>query len=201
MDKKIAYVQDMAKYINVLIGNQIFRRVVADIYKATPQNFFEMPASTSGFYHPIDERVRFGTMVHLKKMAVMSKEAANKYGFEKDERQVDILTTAALVHDAPFKYMFNNEKGKFTTDPDHATKNAMFLEETLNCSQYDNMPIEDKKLLIAAVGYHMGRWGYFDNYAITNELKHLESHPVVLALHEIDYYSSRNRVMVDYSLL
>jgi len=114
------------------------------------------------------------------------------------ENNTNLLRTAVLIHDLPHCFRWSDEHQKLKTIPDHASLCAQELELVLESINISN---ESKEVLVAMVAYHMSRWGkYEDHKDFFKNYKHLKDHPLVRATQDVDYYSSRRIVAVNYEL-
>lgn len=180
------------------------------VIKNTEDYFFDMPASTSGKFHPRDELDKGGKILHLKKAFYLADQAARKYGFKKDQYdknkneavitydtrlKYDILRTACLIHDMPFCFIWDDVEKKYRTNPTHAALNASFIYNHFN-------GFLDKELLndfTSAVFYHMGKWTQYDKNVYHKLVFDIQNanQAITKAVHEVDFYVSRKMINVD----
>jgi hypothetical protein len=60
-------------------------------------DFWEIPSSFSGKYHPPDERGKAGNVIHTKRVVRVSKVLSDSYSLSDEDR--DIVYAACLLHD------------------------------------------------------------------------------------------------------
>ena len=183
------------------IKNEGMRGLATGVIIASPDYLDTAPASSSGLYHPKDETFEGGFIRHLKKCFKLAKQAARRY--EMDELDTEILKTACLIHDLPFRYFrIPNKAG--STDKLHPFKNANYLIDKFQPKKGSEDWYWFPKL-VAAVYYHMGIWA---DYKSKEALKNIEfvfryngnlskKGHVTLATQECDYYSSRKFVQIE----
>jgi hypothetical protein len=127
----------------------------------------------------------------------LSGQAGARYHLSKEE--IQILKTAALIHDMPHCFYWDKEKSKYRTDYEHAQKNGEAIYDIARSLITDQ---EKLTLLAAAVFFHMGIWGdkYNEQYGLYSDIfengVELRNHPIVLAVQESDFYSTRRFINV-----
>ena len=80
-----------------LIANNEVRSTVEAILVLAPDQFWYMPASSSGKYHAADECLPCGNVLHTKRVVAMVRMLAPAYGVAGVE--LDYCMAAALIHD------------------------------------------------------------------------------------------------------
>lgn len=83
------------------IGNSEVRGLVVDIMGKAPDYFLTSPSSMTSKYHPIDEQVEGGKLLHTRRVFWMANELCRSQEFVGVER--DCLLGAALLHDLWFR--------------------------------------------------------------------------------------------------
>lgn len=145
-------------------------------------------SSSTGQYHPMDERLKGGFVRHMKKSFVLASEGVRRYKL--DTQNTEIAMVAALIHDIPYRH----DPGNKVTNYQHPFDNAAFhleVEAALNYPQ-----------LIAAIFYHMDHWCDYTHpqarYVMQAlpEVSTFEHSPITKVVQEADYYSSRDCVYV-----
>lgn len=132
------------------IYNVEVRQAVIDYFLTyVPDYFWDHPASASGNYHPPDERGKYGTWLHTKRVFVeyanLSESLLELHEITERERAAG--KAAALMHDT-FNYGWPSENRDMTTS-EHDVIAASIAE------QVDGMPEETVNLIRS----HMGPWG------------------------------------------
>ena len=92
------------------IKNPEYRRFLEDVLAAADDYFFDMPASTTGKYHPTFALGEGGLVRHTRAVVFIARSIgeANIY----DSEHLDMITVAAVVHDIKKK---GNDGSAFTS--------------------------------------------------------------------------------------
>jgi hypothetical protein len=104
-----------------------------------PTYFWIRPSSTSGGYHPADEFVPGGLVVHTVKVCVLMQEFFRQPGVFSGEQQ-DILMSAAILHDLlssgfPGRELREESTGFLRTDPLH----MLYVREYLKGLKFETL--------------------------------------------------------------
>lgn len=153
------------KYLIEFIKDEDMSLAIESILaQDVPEYFWEKPSSSSGKYHPSDERGKFGLVLHTCRVVKLVDDlcvSAQITGSERDD-----LIIAAILHDA-FKY--DIPPGNLHTVKLH----CIIPGEQLHLSDRINQLIRT----------HDGRWGIPEEWAVADEHQKL--------LHYADYIASR----------
>lgn len=145
--KEISYIKDekLAKDLKVLI-------------KLLPNYFFEIPASTTGKYHPKFALGEGGLVRHTKVAVKIAYELLNNntVGSKFTDRDKDLIIIALTLHDG---LKCGEEHDKYTKF-DHPLLASKFIMENKDKL---NMDIDDIRKVCSMIESHMGEWTY-DNY-------------------------------------
>jgi len=79
------------------ISDSDIRELTAEILKKAPLRFWKRPSSSSGKYHPLDERGPGGAVVHTKRCVRVAEHLSRAFSLSSQDR--DILIAAMIVHD------------------------------------------------------------------------------------------------------
>lgn len=101
--------KDLLNEINLISSNHIKSFVRSLLIRAT--DFWKIPSSFSGKYHPIDEHGIGGNVLHTKRVIRIAKIICDSYVLDVEER--DLIYAASLLHDIT--------KGKKISDNDECT--------------------------------------------------------------------------------
>jgi hypothetical protein len=71
--------------------------IVASLMLELPDTILELPASTTGKYHPGDEIDKSGMTIHIKRACALVEDATRKYNFTRYGH--DVLLAGCLLHD------------------------------------------------------------------------------------------------------
>jgi len=136
-----------------LIESRSVRQFTEKALKAADENFWKVPCSSSGRFHPPEDNGEQGLVRHVKKAVYVGTQYARREKFEGYEH--DAMVSAIILHDIKK----NGEPWGKDTDYRHGIIAANYLG---NFSLRDNTL---KKIITDAVRYHMAPW----NTTIDNE--------------------------------
>lgn len=176
------------------IKSPTIRKFVEQALLEADPMFWKVPCSSSGKYHPPEDQIEGGLIVHIQKGVAVIEQFARRALFS--EIELDAAIAAYLIHDIckdgvpPW--------GKHT-DYTHGLLASKWLEQF---SLHDRVV---KTMILDAVRYHMAPWCYAvdpfkdrqytkeEMMANINELQRALTNPsrVELAVREADYWSSR----------
>ena len=87
--------KDLIEEINLISSTNIKSFVRSVLLKAT--DFWKIPSSFSGKYHPIDEHGIGGNVLHTKRVVRIAKIISDSYILDQQER--DLIYSASILHD------------------------------------------------------------------------------------------------------
>lgn len=169
------------------VKNDSKRRDLEYLINLLPDYFFNIPASSTGKYHPKFASTNNGLVKHTKvavRIAYDLFETVNN--FTDDDK--DLIIMALILHDG-FKKGIEEEK---YTRFDHPLLVSKMIME--NASKLE-MDIEDVRKMCMLIESHMGKWN-------TNKYSKVEL-PVPTTemqrfVHRCDYLASRNYLNVRF---
>lgn len=172
------------------IKNEKYKENAKKLLELVPDYFFEVPAASTGKYHPSFAQ-GFGGLVRHTKVAIriakdiLELEYMNN-GFTKDEK--DLILIALLFHDS---HKLGKTKEKYTRF-DHPLLAANFIKENQEKTTFGAKEIE---LLTTTIASHMGQW-YQSNYEDTILPKPKNKYEFFV--HMCDYLSSKKYLDVKF---
>ena len=133
-----------------LIKNEEIRNFVDAALCKAPKKFWTAPCSSSGKYHPPENQVRGGIVVHSRKMVQVAVSLFRFFGVE-NQATKDKILAAVILHDIqkggiPWSG-FDKKHGKIAAD--------WLYNEVCTSTQRKNRDIKD---ILEFVENHMGRW-------------------------------------------
>lgn len=145
--KEINYIQD-----------ENLKKDLKTLIKLLPDYFFEVPASSTGKYHPEFALGEGGLVRHTKVAVRIAYEllSNNTIGIKYSPRDKDLILIAITLHDG-IKHGF--EKDKYTKF-DHPLLASKFIMENKDKLSMD---IDEVRKVCSMIETHMGEWTY-DNY-------------------------------------
>jgi len=181
------------------IKNPQYKLLAENILENVPQYFFEIPASTSGKYHPAISLGDGGLVRHTKMVAKLMITLYNLKMWEFTDNQKDLLLIAAMSHDMIKK----GDNKTAHTVKNHAEYAVAFVIKCIrNCIISNILPDTDNyfldsendihKYLIMPIETHMGEWGEKD----TVPVQYPTTEPDKL-LHVCDYLASKKFISIE----
>lgn len=169
------------------ISNIEIRKLVHKMLYNISEMFWDIPASSTGKYHPTICRGKHGTVIHTKLMFKFALDLFQLYNF--DETQKDCILAAIILHDSIKQTSSSNGY----TVHEHPILAANFFYRVYECSE---KTIEDKyiKSICGMIESHMGKWitnrysKFVLRYPGTEEEKFV---------HLIDYIASRGYIDIN----
>jgi HD superfamily phosphohydrolase YqeK len=158
--------------INLISDDAIKSFVRSVLFKA--ENFWDIPSSFSGKYHPKDEHGVGGNVIHTKRVARIAAIFADSYTLSEEER--DIVIAACLLHDV-CKGVKDSQNSAVRYDPMHSYTVGKFIEkcrlhDKKTASESDSSTLylsEDViQSILRLVRCHLGPWSPVpETYPIT----------------------------------
>lgn len=154
-----------------------------------PDYFFEIPASSTGKYHPKFAVSEHGLVKHTKVAVriayeLLSNPVINKF----NDREKDLIIMALLLHDG-VKSGLNHER---YTRFDHPLLIANYIKENKS-----NLKLTDKEIddLCKMISSHMGVWNTDYN---GNEILPIPKTAKERFVHMCDYLSSKKFMNINF---
>lgn len=157
-----------------LINNLDIQTWVMKTLNQVPLNFWSIPASSSGKYHPACSNGEGGLVIHTKRVVWLANQVCAAWGIFALER--DIVLAACILHDV----------GKAEpTYPQNAGEHPLHVEKHFFSWEEE----EWQELIKSCIEFHMGRWTPRQIAKPISEYTLLE-----LAVYTADYLSSRKEL-------
>ena len=179
-EKEISYIKDSKR-----------REDIRNLLSLLPDYFYEVPASSTGKYHP-DFALGDGGLVRHTKVAVrMAIELLNNnsVGMKFSDSDKDLIIMALILHDGVKSGMEHSKYTKF----DHPLLVSKLIMEN---KDKVSLEIDDLRKLCSMIESHMGEWTV-DPYTKEDVLpkpKNAEQRFV----HMCDYLASRKFIDVKF---
>ena len=140
------------------IKDKDLKKDLKTLINLLPDYFFEIPASSTGKYHPKFALGKEGLVRHTKVAVRLAYELLNNntVGSKFTDCDKDLIIMALTLHDG-LKSGLNHEKYTKFDHPLLASKYIMENKEKLS------MDIDDLRKMCSMIESHMGEWTY-DNY-------------------------------------
>lgn len=151
----------------------------------TPDYFWEIPASSTGKYHPYYTTKEGGLVLHTKAafQIALSQLDAGVWGFSKEER--NIILSAILLHDTR---KLGIPKERYTVS-NHAVLVADAIKE-----EYETGSTRDE--IAGVIASHMGQWN--TDFKTDEEVAPLPDTEMKFFMHLCDYLASRKYMDIDW---
>ena len=164
------------------IENKYIKNITIDILKDLPSYFWEIPASSSGKYHPQYATGNGGLVRHVKAAVKIANSLFEIFEFNQINQ--DIIISALLLHDG-LKCGLNKEK--------HTVFNHPTLMRDFILNKYKN---NNNSIIIAianCVASHMGKWNIKHNIVLPLPKTERENF-----VHVCDFLASRKFINIDF---
>ena len=173
-----------------LIKNDRLRRSCEVLLNELPDYFYEIPASSTGKYHPKFALGGGGLVRHTKVAVRIAYEIIKTQSignvFTDDEK--DLILISLMLHDG-LKEGFPKEK---YTKFDHPILAANFVKDKANLTELTS---EEVKLISTNISSHMGEWNKSDYSDVTLPLPKNKYQKMV---HMCDLLASRKFINVEF---
>lgn len=182
---KIGYFNKEYTYIKNDKKREDLKYLVSNL----PDYFFEIPASSTGKYHPEFASSKNGLVKHTKVAVRIAKELLDNPGlcsFTDDEK--DIIIMALVLHDGLKK---GNPEEKYTRF-DHPLLISEYIKENRKKLSLSD---DEIKLITSVVSSHMGIWNKDFN---DNEVLPKPKDKYQRFVHMCDYLSSKKFINVNF---
>ena len=145
------------KEINYIKDNNL-KDDLKKLIKLLPDYFFEIPASSTGKYHPKFALGEGGLVRHTKVAVRIAYELLNNniIGIKFTDRDKDLIIMALTLHDGLKNGLEHDKYTKF----DHPLLISKYIIENKDKLKMD---IDDLRKMCSMIESHMGEWTY-DNY-------------------------------------
>lgn len=172
-----------------LVGS--YKDIALHLMKCAPDYFWEIPASTSGKYHPITDLGKGGLVRHSLMVARVMEDLLKMESDFTDDETFSLLIIASLFHDVK---KCGDQTENFTTEHIHPGKSAIFC--MIGASEvHDTIVSADWIFKLGdIVMRHMGRWTTSKYSDVTLPEPNCKLSKL---LHEADYIASRKYCLYD----
>jgi len=182
---KISYFNKEYNYIKDSKKREDIKYLVSGL----PDYFFEIPASSTGKYHPEFVSTEHGLVKHTKVAVRIAYELLNNPGLNNfTDNEKDIIIMAIILHDG---FKSGKIKEKYTRF-DHPLIAASYVRENKDMLSLNDDEVE---LLANVISSHMGRWNRDFN---DNEVLPKPKDKYQRFVHMCDYLSSKKFINVSF---
>ena len=182
---KISYFNKEYNYIKDSKKREDIKYLVSGL----PDYFFDIPASSSGKYHPEFASTEHGLVKHTKVAVRIAYELLSNPGLNNfTDSEKDIIIMAIILHDG---FKSGKIKEKYTRF-DHPLIAASYVRENKDMLSLNDDEVE---LLANVISSHMGRWNRDFN---DNEVLPKPKDKYQRFVHMCDYLSSKKFINVSF---
>ena len=164
------------------IKSEEIKNFVKNMLVNLPEYFYEIPASSTGKYHPSYALGEGGLVRHTKAAVGIANELKTIMEFE--DREFDCCVAALILHDG-CKNGINGKAGDYTVFT-HPLEIVKLIEDNFSDKT------SEIKLICDLISTHMGKWTY-NNYTKKEELRKPETE-LEHFVHMCDYLASRKQI-------
>lgn len=132
------------------IHDEKIKKFVRACLSEMPEAFLEMPASTSGKYHPKEATEKGGLVWHVQRACWFGFHLMQANKLDNDDIKGDIILASLLLHDIGKKEHYKN----YWEYVDHPKTGAKMIEKHKHM-----LPERVFKLIQGCVLHHMGPFG------------------------------------------
>ncbi len=177
-NKEYSYIKDNKK-----------REDVKYLVNKLPDYFFEIPASSTGKYHPSFASSENGLVKHTKVVVRIAKELLDNPGLNNfKDNEKDIIIMAIILHDGCKSDIVKENYTRF----DHPLIVSQLIKENRSSLSLND---EEMDLLIRVISSHMGIWNKDYN---GNEILPIPKDKYQRFVHMCDYLSSKKFLDVKF---
>lgn len=175
-----------------LIKNHNYRKVAAFMLSKAPDYFFEIPASSTGKYHPLVNQGKGGLVRHVKLAIAVATDSFRLERFSFSNNEKDLILISLLMHDI-YKSGKNPTADEIfgsKTDFEHPRLAVEFVRDCNQALQKNNMTsfsIAELEFVCGCVEAHMGQWNTREGHEDLPK----PTTPAQLCVSNADYMASR----------
>lgn len=166
----------------LLIANKDIRNFTMECINIIPNYFFEIPASSTGKYHPSFTLGKGGLIRHVKstiQIAISLFQNSTICKFSQDE--MDVIIASLILHDG----CKNGLTGSKWTAKDH----PLVMFNHIQAHTYIKLEEPYYSTILNCILKHMGQWGGTKNNPLP-----LPQSSIEIFVHLCDYLSSRKYI-------
>lgn len=159
-----------------------------------PDYFFDIPASSTGKYHPTFAKTKHGLLKHTKLAVRFAYELLcnNTIGCKFTDTEKDLIIMALVLHDGLKK---GDPEEKYTR-VDHP---LLISNLIMSHAKELSLDIDDTRKMCSMIESHMGEWNY--DYLTKEEVLPKPKNELERFVHMCDYLASRKCFDVKFNNL
>ena len=173
------------KELSYVVDEDI-RESLAIMIDKIPDYFFNIPAASTGKYHPAYAQGDGGLVRHTKAAVRMAYELYGIYKFP--QRTKDLIIFALILHDSVKKGIEEEKYTKF----DHSLIASEFIKNNKGDLKLSN---DDIEFICGCIGSHMGKFNTSD---YSDVILPLPKTPEQKFVHMCDFLASRKVINITF---
>ena len=159
-----------------------------------PDYFFDIPASSTGKYHPTFAKTKHGLLKHTKLAVRFAYELLcnNTIGCKFTDTEKDLIIMALVLHDG----LKTGDPEEKYTRIDHP---LLISNLIMSHAKELSLDIDDTRKMCSMIESHMGEWNY--DYPTKKEVLPKPKNELERFVHMCDYLASRKCFDVKFNNL
>lgn len=187
MEKSIIFEKELN-----FIKNLKLRDFAKEMIERLPDYFFEIPASSTGKYHPGYAQNKGGLVRHTQASVRIAKELFRNNTVQNlDDIEKDIVIISLLLHDG----LKNGENYQCCTAKNHPLQIVNFIKEQKDITGLINAEILND--ILGCIASHMGEWNT-DNTG--ERILPIPRYNTEKFVHLCDYLASRKLIEINFEV-
>lgn len=175
------------------INSAVIRRLVINTLAVAPEYFWEIPASSTGKYHPAYCLGKGGLVRHTKAAVRIALELFRNDSVQAyTDTEKDFIIAALILHDS-CKNGFN-PRHHFTV-----TEHPLLVKELFKKQDLDAETAVHAEFISSLIAPHMGQWN--EDYKTHKEVLPKPSNRIEIFCHLCDYLGSRKAIEINFDTL
>ena len=186
-----------------LINNLQVRKFAQWITRNAPDYFFEIPASSTGKYHPRFSLGEGGLLRHTLGAIIFANHLFPLYNFNQLEQ--DLIIASLIIHDMAKNGIEILDNGQVVQESDYTVaKHPLIICDYVEYLYKNSDEVDDDIIYVFKEGYwniikgniqsHMGQW---NKDKAGNEILPKPSSSSEVFTHLCDYLSSRRNILIE----
>ena len=176
------------------IKSEKIKKACVEMIELLPDYFFDIPASSTGKYHPTFAKTKHGLLKHTKLAVRFAYELLcnNTIGCKFTDTEKDLIIMALVLHDGLKK---GNPEEEYTR-VDHP---LLISKLIMSHAKELSLEIDDTRKMCSMIESHMGEWNY--DYLTKKEVLPKPKNELERFVHMCDYLASRKCFDVKFNNL
>lgn len=177
------------------VQNEDVKNFMEQCVEVIPNYWYEVPASSTGKYHPEYSQGNGGLMRHTIALLRFFDRFARNSTFtgEFTTKELDLLRVACLMHDS----MKSGDDERFKKNKYTCFEHPILAANLVRSIETEHISDDEKEFIANAIEPHMGQWNT-DPYGKSNISLPLPTTPAQKIIHLVDYLAAQKGVELDF---